>query len=345
MTKTTAILGLATVALAVAGCSAPTTSGTSPSGPGAAPGEVRTIKIADTWSATHPIAVAIDKVFKPEIEAKTNGAIKIEVYHSGQLGNEQELWDGVRNGTLEVSVVGSVMNSEFSEMLISDWPFLYRDLAHAQKVWTGSVADEVSADFQAAFPSTEILGWGPNSARTFTSNEPLTSLEDFQGQKFRMPANPIHVGIVENLGASAQVIPLGELFTALETGVVDGQDNGMVTVRSEALYEVQKYLYETNHIIATMEIIASKSFLDSLTPEQQQIVRDAGKKAAAQAWSDYAASVDTDRKFLTENGVTVTAQTPADRDRMIAAIKPVTDALYAENDWARELVDKIAAVS
>lgn len=344
MRKTTAAaISLMALALAVGGCSTPTTP--APGGSGAAPVQARTIKVADTWSATHPIAKAVENVFKAEIESKTNGAIKLEVYHSGQLGNEQELWDGVRNGTLEVSVVGSVMNSEFSEMLISDWPFLYRDIAHAQKVWTGPVADEVSADFHAKFPTTEILGWGPNSARTFTSNKPLASLEDFRGQKFRMPANPIHVGIVENLGASAQVIPLGELFTALETGVVDGQDNGMVTVRSEALYEVQKYLLETNHIVATMEIIASESFMESLTPEQQQIVRDAGKKAAAQAWTDYIASVDTDRQFLKDNGVTVNPFTAEDRERMITVIKPVTDKLYAENAWAKGLVDKIAAVS
>ena len=189
-----------------------------------------------------------------------------------------------------------------------------------------------------------MLGWGPNSARTFTSNKKLTSVSDFKGQKFRMPGNPIHVGIAQNLGASAQVIPLGELFSALETGVVDGQDNGMVTVVSEGLYEVQKWVYETNHSIATLEVIANESFMAGLTEEQQTIIADAAQAAAVQAWDDYSASIEKDRKFLIDQGLTVTSPTEADRQAMIDKTQPVVDKLLAENAWAKELTDKIRAV-
>lgn len=307
-------------------------------------GETRTIRVADTWDASHPMAAAIDEVFVPEIEEATDGALDIEVYHAGTLGNESDLWDGVRNGTLEVAVVGTPMNQEFPTMLISDWPFLYRDLEHARSVWTGEIAEDVSGQFHEKFPEAYILGWGPNSARTFTSSKPLTSIDDFQGQKFRMPENPVHIGIAENLGASAQVIPLGDLFTALETGVVDGQDNGMVTVISEGFYEVQDYVYETNHIIATLELIVNAQFMDSLPEEQQQIVRDAAQATAEQAWDDYLASVEDDRAFLEENGVTVTELTEADREEMIQRIAPVTEQLLAENDWAEDLTARIREV-
>jgi TRAP-type C4-dicarboxylate transport system substrate-binding protein len=229
-------------------------------------------------------------------------------------------------------------------MLISDWPFLYRDINHARSVWTGRVADEISAEFHQKFPSVYMLGWGPNSARTFTSNKPLTKVSEFAGQKFRMPSNPIHVGIAENLGASAQVIPLGELFSALETGVVDGQDNGMVTVKSEAFYEVQKYLYETNHIVATLEILISAQLFDKLKPEQQKIVRDAAKATTVKAWDDYIASLDADRAFLSASGVTVTPLAPADRALIISKLKPLYDKLYAQNDWAKRLTDEISNV-
>ena len=222
------------------------------------------------------MAAALDTVFKTQIEEKTDGAVKVEVYHDGLLGDEAALWQGVRDGSVDFTVVGTPMNQEFPMMLISDWPFLYRDLEHAMNVWTGEVADEVSAAFDEKFPEVEMLSWG-NSARTFTSNKPLTCVEDFAGQKFRMPNNPIHIGIVEDLGASAQVISLGELFTALETGTVDGQDNGMVTVVAQSFQEVQKYLYETNHIVATLEIIGNKNAMSKLTEEQQQVVRDAAK--------------------------------------------------------------------
>ena len=251
---------------------------------------------------------------------------------------------GVRDGSVDFTVVGTPMNQEFPMMLISDWPFLYRDLEHAMNVWTGDVADEVSAAFNEKFPEVEMLSWGPNSARTFTSNKQLTCVDDFAGQKFRMPNNPIHIGIVEDLGASAQVISLGELFTALETGTVDGQDNGMVTVVAQSFQEVQKYLYETNHIVATLEIIGNKDAMSKLTEEQQQIVRDAAKATAEQAWEDYIASVDTDRETIEAAGVTVTQMTEAERAKMIEKIQPTLNELLAANDWAPALIEKIEAV-
>jgi len=303
-----------------------------------------TIKVGDNWNNTHPMAAALDSVFKTQVEKGTNGTIKVEVYHSGTLGNEGDLWSGVRNGTIEVAIVGTPMNQEFPTMMISDWPFLYRDLSHAKKVWASPIADEINAEFHKKFPSVYMMGWGPNSARTFTSNKKLTSVSDFKGQKFRMPGNPIHIGIAQNLGASAQVIPLGELFSALETGVVDGQDNGMVTVVSQALNEVQKYLYETNHIIATLEILVNAPFFDKLSAEQQKVIREAAKATAAKAWDDYIASVDKDRQYLKSKGMTVTPTSPADRQKIIDMIKPLTDKLYAEQAWAKALTEKIRAV-
>jgi tripartite ATP-independent transporter DctP family solute receptor len=303
-----------------------------------------TIKVGDNWGASHPMAAALDTVFKPQVENASGGTINVDIYHDGTLGNEADLWNSVRNGTIEVAILGTPMNQEYPTMLISDWPFLYRDLNHAKKVWTGSIAEEINREFHQKFPTVYLLAWGPNSARTFTSNKPLTSVDEFRGQKFRMPGNPIHVGIAENLGASAQVIPLGELFSALETGVVDGQDNGMVTVISQAFYEVQKYLYETNHIIATLEIVVSQSFYDKLTPDQQKVVTDAAKATAVKAWDDYIKSVDSDRKFLQDKGIIVTPTTAADQQQIIDLIQPLTDKLYAENPWAKSLTDRIKAI-
>jgi tripartite ATP-independent transporter DctP family solute receptor len=336
-TKRVLLLVLAAAMLIIA-CNKKQESG------GSAAQQKLTIKVGDNWGATHPMAAALDTVFKPQIEQATGGAITVDVYHSGTLGNEADLWNGVRNGTIEVAIVGTPMNQEYSTMMISDWPFLYRDLSHAKKVWTGPIAEEINAEFHQNFPTVYLLGWGPNSARTFTSNKPLTSVDDFRGQKFRMPGNPIHVGIAENLGASAQVIPLGELFSALETGVVDGQDNGMVTVVSEAFYEVQKYLYETNHIIATLEIVISAPFYDSLTAEQQKIVSDAAKATSVKAWDDYIKSVDNDRDFLRGKGVTVTPASAADQARIIQMIQPLTDSLFSQYSWAKSLTDRIKAV-
>ena len=330
--------------LLAAGMIATVAAGCGSSGEGGS-GDSVTLRIGDNWGSSHPMAAALDEVFKPQIEEQSGGAITVEVYHDGLLGDEGNLWQSVRDGSVDFVVVGTPMNQEFSEMLISDWPFLYRDLDHAKAVWTGEVADEVTAAFNEFFPEVEMLSWGPNSARTFSSAKPLTCVDDFAGQKFRMPNNPIHIGIVEDLGASAQVIGLGELFTALETGTVDGQDNGMVTIVDQSFQEVQSYLYETNHIIATLEIIANKGTMDRLTEEQQTIVRDAAKAAAVQAWDEYIASIDEDRATIEEAGVTVTQLTDEERTKMIEKIQPTIDTLLEENaDWAPDLIAKIDAV-
>jgi TRAP-type C4-dicarboxylate transport system substrate-binding protein len=118
----------------------------------------------------------------------------------------------------------------------------------------------------------------------------------------------------------------------------------MVTVISEAFYEVQKYLYETNHIIATLEIVISAPFYDKLTAEQQKIVADAAKAASVKAWDDYIKSVDNDRAFLRSNGVTVTPVTAADQARIIQMIQPLTDSLFSQYSWAKSLTDRIKAV-
>ena len=331
------ILAVAMIASLATACGG--TAGTADAG-GAEEKEF-SLKIGDNWGATHPMAAALDNVFKKQIEEKSGGKMKVDVYHDGLLGDEAALWQSVRDGSVDFTVVGTPMNQEFPMMLISDWPFLYRDLDHAKKVWTGPVADEVGAKFHEKFPEVEL---GPNSARTFTSNKKLTSVEDFAGQKFRMPNNPIHVGIAQNLGASATVIPLGELFTALETGTVDGQDNGMVTVLAQNFQEVQKYLYETNHIVATLEIVANTDKLGEMSENQRQIIRDAAKAAAAQAWDDYIASVDKDRQTLIDAGVTVTACSEEDRAKIIEKIQPTINKLLAENDWAKKLTEEIKAV-
>lgn len=303
------------------------------------------LRVAGTWDDSHPMSVAIDEVFRPQVEELSGGSLSIEVHHSGVLGNEDGLWDGVRNGSIDAVVIGTVMNQEYPMMLISDWPFLYRDLDHARDVWTGDVGEGLAVDFHEEFPSTYLLGWGPNGARTFSSSQPLENVDDFAGQRFRVPANPIHIGIAEQLGANPQVIPLGELFTALETGVVDGQDNGMVTIISEAMHEVQDYVYETDHVIGTLQLIINAEVLEGLTEEEQRIVQGAASDASDFAWDEYVENVDEERAFLEENGVTVTRLGDADREEMVDRLSPLYDQLYAEHDWAEELVAEIEAVN
>ena len=326
------------------GGAAPAAGGSQASGSQASAKKI-IMRVANVWGPTHPNSRGVDNIFKPQIEKKTNGATSVEVYHSGVLGNEQTLWDSVRNGSIEVGILGALFGTEYKPLLICDWPFLYRDIEHSKKTWTGSVGEEFMKDFNTKYASQmNILSIGPNSARTFTSNKKLTSFDDFKGQKFRMPGTVVHTGIVADLGGSAQVIPLTDLFNALQTGVVDGQDNGMVTVLSEKFYEVQKFLYETNHIVAIMPTVIHAPFLNSLSADQQKIIRDAAKEASIWAWDEYMKSLDNDRKKLRELGMTITACSESDRAKINEAIQPTLKKMLSENNWAYALMEKVKNV-
>ena len=118
--------------LLAAGMIATVAAGCGGSGGEGGSGGAKTLRIGDNWGASHPMAAALDNVFKTQIEEQTNGELTVEVYHDGLLGDEANLWQSVRDGSVDFVVVGTPMNQEFSEMLISDWPFLYRDLEHAK---------------------------------------------------------------------------------------------------------------------------------------------------------------------------------------------------------------------
>ena len=190
----------------------------------------------------------------------------------------------------------------------------------------------------------KLLSWYPNGARVFTSNKKLESLDDFNGQKLRMPNNPIHVKLAESLGANVVIMDMGEVFTALEQGVADGQDNPLATVKTEGWYEVQDYVYETNHIISSLELFAGDEFWNSLSTDDQKAFEEASQAASDYAWDLYEEQLSDDKQFMKDNGLVVTELSDEEREAMKEKIQPVYDYLNAQYDWVddvRKMVDDI----
>ena len=233
--------------------------------------------------------------------------------------------------------------SETPKMSIPDFPFVFRDVEHARKCYQGELGDYITEDIESSQP-VQLLSWLPNGARVFTSNKKLEGLGDFKGQKLRMPNNPIHVKLAESLGANVVIMDMGEVFTALEQGVADGQDNPLATVKTEGWYEVQDYIYDTNHIVASLEIFAGEEFWKTLTEEEQQIFEEAAEDASDYAWDLYIDQLESDKEFMREKGLTVTELSAEEREEMKEKIQPVYDYLDSEYDWApeaRQLIEEI----
>lgn len=301
------------------------------------------IRVGSTLASTHPATVALTKTFKPLVEEGSNGALKVEVYEGGTLGGEKELYDSVRNGNLQMCAVGTVMWNEVAKMSIPDWPFLFRDLDHARAVYTGKIGEEMAAVVEK-IAKVHFLGWYPNGVRVFSSNRTLASLDDFKGLRLRMPNNPIHIQVGSLLGANVTPMPMGEVFTALEQKVVDGQDNPLSTFRNEGWYEVQSDIFESNHMITTIELLASNKLYSSLSREQVELIEKAALKASQEAWDSYAQSITDDKKFLQEHGIKITTPNDATRQQLITLMQPVYEKLYQKYDWAEDMVRRIRDV-
>lgn len=277
------------------------------------------------------------------VEEKTGNKYDIQIYNSSVLGSEKVTYDYTRNGIIEMCVVGTSMWSETPKMAIPDFPFMFRDVEHARRCYQGELGDYIADDIEGSQP-VQLLSWLPNGARVFTSNKKLESLDDFKGQKLRMPNNPIHVKLAESLGANVVIMDMGEVFTALEQGVADGQDNPLATVKTEGWYEVQDYVYNTNHIIASLELFAGDEFWSSIDEEDQAIFEEAAAEASDYAWDLYIEQLESDKQFMKDEGLTFTELSEEDRAVMLEKIQPVYDYLESQYDWVpevREMVDSI----
>ena len=306
-------------------------------------GEGKLVKIAVCVSDQTPAAQALTEVFKPMVEEATDGKYDIQIYNSGVLGSEKVTYDYTKSGIVEMCVVGTPMWSETPKMSIPDFPFLFKNVEHARACYQGELGDYIAEDLENSQP-LNLLSWFPNGARVFTSNKKLESLDDFKGQKLRMPNNPIHVKLAERLGANVVIMDMGEVFTALEQGVADGQDNPLATVKTEGWYEVQDYVYDTNHIIASLELFAGDEFWNTLSSDEQKVFEEASQAASDYAWDLYEEQLEDDKQFMKDKGLTVTELSDEDRTAMEEKAQPVYDYLNSQYDWVKEVRDLVDSI-
>lgn len=301
----------------------------------------RTVKIASVVANDTPASQSIRNTFIPYIEDNLPGEYDIQMYDSGVLGNEPDTYAYTKDGSVDLSILGSSMYDEIPYMLATDFPFMFRDVEHAKNAYLNEFGDILSENVEESQEDVSLLSVMPNGARAFSSNYPLQSVDDFKGQSMRMPNNPIHVGLAESLGANVVIMDQGEVFTSLEQGVVDGQDNPLTTVRNEGWYEVQNYVYETNHIIAALNLFASNEFLDSIPDEHRIVFEEAAELANEEAWNNYVESIETDKEFLQEEGIEIKEMTDSEREEMIDAIQPFYDEIDSEYDWAEDIRETV----
>ena len=265
-----------------------------------------TIKFAHAGSMTHPYSVGIQKL-TPILEKNSGGAIKLQVFCCAQLGSERELAEGTRLGTINVTSVAAegALPAWVPELQVFGLPFLIRNREHAYKVLDGPIGKELEAKLEAQ--GLHVLGWWELGFRNMTTkNKPIRSPDDLKGLKMRVQEAKVWLGLMRSLGAIPTPIPFGELYNALQQGVVDGQENPIVTIVSMKFYEIQKQVGLTEHTYTALPVLANKKWWDGLTPAQRGVIAESVKQSVAEQRKTVAAQVDEGMAFLKGQGVSIT---------------------------------------
>ena len=238
------------------------------------------VKLAHAVSTQDPYQYGSER-FKEFVEKGTNGRLQVQIFPAGQLGNEREIIEGVKLGTIEVGLVASAPLAGFSTaFLLFDLPFLFSDAAHARRVLDGPVGDKVARTLEPL--GIKVLAYNESGFRMmFNSKRAVRSPDDLKGLKFRVMENPVYVSLFRTLGSSAVPIPFGEVYGAIQTGVVDGAEIPVNVIYANKMYEQAKHMSLTRHTYTPTPFIANMGFLQKLTGDDQRALVQAARDAAA----------------------------------------------------------------
>lgn len=239
------------------------------------------------------------------VKQRTDGAVEFQIFPSAQLGNQRQMTEAVQLGAIQATVSPAAFIGGFNPTVsILDIPFLLPANADdAQKLREG----EFGAALLESFSTRGVVGvalW-PNGLKNFTSNKPLEDLSSFEGQKFRVMDSKILIEQFDALGASAIALPFGELYTSLQTGVVDGQENPLDTIQRMKFHEVQQHLVISEH--GAMEDVAlfNPGWWDGLPEEYRTIIKDAFAEVVPELREHKAAAVSSALDIIKESPINV----------------------------------------
>jgi tripartite ATP-independent transporter DctP family solute receptor len=285
------------------------------------------LRLAETHEAAFPTTQG-DYEFAKLVEFRSNGRIKIEVYPGAQLGEEKAVIEQLQFGAIDFTRVSISPLAAFSDNFNAlQMPYLYRNAEHMWKVLNSKVGDDFLASLEPA--GFVGLSWFDSGARSFyNSVRPVHSVADLKGLKIRVQESALMVGLVNSLGAVATPMPFGEVYSAIQTGVIDGAENNWPSYYSTSHYEVAKYFTIDEHTRVPEITIASKMTMDKLSQADQELIMKAAKDSMAfqiKAWAAY--EKEAEARIKTNGNDIYYLQ---DNSAFQAAMQPIYDALSPE---------------
>jgi len=281
------------------------------------------------------------KFFVDDLSKRTGGKLRAKGFASASLGNDTQMQNALIGGAQEMTVVSTATLVGIDDGFgIYDLPFLFRNEREADAVLDGNFGKKLAAKLDAK-GLVGLVYWENGFRNLTNSKRPITKMEDLQGVKLRVMQNPVYIDMFNGFGANAVPLPFAELFTALESRTVDGQENPVNTIQSSKFYEVQKYLSITRHVYSPWIVLASKKWWDGLSADEKKAIQEA---ATASRDFERKDSRDAESKaldILKQKGMQVTTLSSQEQDRLQDAARPAI-AKFSANGHA-ELVKELQA--
>ena len=298
-----------------------------------------TLKSSDTHPDGYPTVEAV-KAMGKMLEERTGGKLCVEVYHSAQLGEEKDTIEQTQFGAIDLNRVSlGPFNNIIEETQVPSLPYIFRSVDHMHKVMDGPIGQEILD----AFAAHDLIGlafYDGGSRSFYNSEKPITSMEDLKGMKFRVMQSDMFVDMVSALGANATPLPYGEVYSSIQTGVIDGAENNWPSYDTSGHFEVAKYYTLDQHLIVPEVLVMSKKSWDKLSAEEQEAVRQAAKDSVPLMRELWVAQEKKSEDKVRAAGVEIV--TDIDKTPFIEAMKPVYEK-YVKSEKLKDMVSRIQA--
>ena len=280
-------------------------------------------KASDVHPLGYPTVEAVQRMGR-KLEAATNGRISIQMFPAMQLGGEKEMIEQAQVGALQIARISvGAMGPVVDDLNVFNLPFIFRDEAHMRKVIDGPIGQDLLDRISSAPTSRLIvLGWMDAGTRNVYSDKPVTKPADLKGMKIRTMGNPIFVETMNAMGGNGVAMGFNELYQALQTGVVDGAENNEPTVLAQNHYQVKKVYSLTGHLIIPEIFVFSKRTWDTLSKEDQALLKKFSREAQMEQRELWDAMVRDAETKLKGHGVQFVK---ADKDAFYKATQSIRD--------------------
>ena len=299
------------------------------------------IKFAEVHPAGYPPVVAEQEMGKKLVE-QSKGEITFKMFAGGVLGSEKEVVEQVQSNAIQMTRVSlGIVGPVVPDVNVFNLPFIFRDQAHMRSIIDGDIGQEILDKITNSEFNLVALGWMDGGTRNLYSKKPVRQISDLKGMKIRVQGNPVFIETINAMGGNGIAMATGEIFSALQTGVIDGAENNPPTLLEHNHYQNAKFYTLTEHLILPEPIVMAKGTWNKLNPEQQALVKKLAREAQMEErvlWDKKSSEAEAKLKA---GGVEFITLTPEQKKAFYDATQPVRDKYGAPY---KELITRIEAV-